>query len=72
MEPPTATEPALAQAAPTKPAAFEPPTAPARSATRARVPHLAALPKSLERFCLSASPGTPEATSLAAEATALR
>ena len=56
----------------TEPAAFEPPTAPARSATRARAPHLAALPQSLERGCRAASPGTPEATSLAAEATPLR
>ena len=47
-------------------------SAPARGAARARVTHLATPPKSLERICLSASPGAPEATSLGAAATALR
>ena len=45
--------------------------APARGATRARVTHIATPPKSLERICLSASPGAPAATSVVAEATAL-
>ena len=67
METPAATETAA-----TEPTTSELPTAPARSAARARVPLLAALPQSLECGCLVASPGTPDATSLAAEAPALR